>query len=987
MKRYKKAVLEMFVAVILVVPVFSFAQSAIPGPFPGWFYKRSITISSPAGTLATYSAKISLTSNNLDWSKIQSDGRDLRFWDVTTATELPYWIDPQNWNYAGQTGDVWVKLASTADSLEMYYGNASTIATSSIRNAFLFGDDWSDYIPGIRIGGKGLVNTDTEVVGSTIYTVTKDWSMPGEIALYRSIDDGTSFSKRITISSNSNMNSPYLDTDGSNTLYIAYTDISNGTYFKRSNDGGMTLGNQVTIAPIGSYDPKILRVSGTGSSATLLAYVREVSGSNYILHIYRSTNGGDTWTSYSTIDTIPTSQAPSNIEDTDAIVTPNGDILFSFEFEYTEAGHSGNYQYRSTNGGLTWGSRTVIYDNGIYGTATGSDNESGHYVIRPDSTTLDYIFVTDEDAGNGSYPRNILKRMTSTDNGVTWTAPVALWEAWGNIEINVVYNSRTQPVTVTTKSYKNGSSVAVSQIYAFAGDFSSAFDYSDNKWVQEEGTAVVVNESGFGPILEVTGYSTGQRAFFRNDTTLPDDVVIEARARGTASAPDFRLAFRYVDLNNHYLAQAGSSMSIFKRVSGTYTALNTSAVPITQNTWYRLKVITVSSTLKEYINDTLRASAIDTTFSGGKIALTATYGAAYQSVQIDDLRVRAYASTEPTLTIGAEQNNDGNPLIITNPLPSGTLPTGTSFTTISVTVNEPAMCRYSTTSNTPYDSMTETFTTGIPTTTRIVLITGLQNGTSYHYYVKCQDNSGNINVNDVNISFSIASPPQIPTNGLIGYWAFNEATSTTAADSSDQNHSGTLVNGPAWTTGKFLGGINFDGTNDYVGISDFSGLYFGPGDFALSVWIKTSNQSASHNVITQDGNGAGNRAFIMAVDRNATGNNVPGAIMLAILSSNSVIHGVSTNAVLTNNVWQHVVGQRKGGILQIYANGVQQPITLTNGTGANNLTIQNSTSDLRIGIRELTGYLQPFIGDIDEVRIYNRGLTAQEVQDIYQATP
>src|SRR3989344_2045736 len=41
-----------------------------------------------------------------------------------------------------------------------------------------------------------------------------------------------------------------------------------------------------------------------------------------------------------------------------------------------------------------------------------------------------------------------------------------------------------------------------------------------------------------------------------------------------------------------------------------------------------------------------------------------------------------------------------------------------------------------------------------------------------------------------------------PTNGLIGYWAFEEQSGTTAGDSSGNGNTGTLVNGPTWTTGK-----------------------------------------------------------------------------------------------------------------------------------------------------------------------------------------
>src|SRR3989338_5884576 len=59
-----------------------------------------------------------------------------------------------------------------------------------------------------------------------------------------------------------------------------------------------------------------------------------------------------------------------------------------------------------------------------------------------------------------------------------------------------------------------------------------------------------------------------------------------------------------------------------------------------------------------------------------------------------------------------------------------------------------------------------------------------------------------------------------PTNGLVGYWAFDEGSGTTAGDSSGNGNNGTLVNGPTWTAGKVGSqAISFDGSNDYFAVS------------------------------------------------------------------------------------------------------------------------------------------------------------------------
>jgi len=90
-----------------------------------------------------------------------------------------------------------------------------------------------------------------------------------------------------------------------------------------------------------------------------------------------------------------------------------------------------------------------------------------------------------------------------------------------------------------------------------------------------------------------------------------------------------------------------------------------------------------------------------------------------------------------------------------NPLPTGELSAGTTNTTLSLTTNEIATCKYSTTPNTAYASMTNTFsTTG--TTFHSTTVSGLENGGSYTYYVRCEDAVSNANPDDYPITFSVA---------------------------------------------------------------------------------------------------------------------------------------------------------------------------------------------------------------------------------------
>jgi|GEM_PF-5835586 len=121
-------------------------------------------------------------------------------------------------------------------------------------------------------------------------------------------------------------------------------------------------------------------------------------------------------------------------------------------------------------------------------------------------------------------------------------------------------------------------------------------------------------------------------------------------------------------------------------------------------------------------------------------------------------------------------------------LPTGVLASGTTQATLSLVTDESATCRYATTAGVPYSSMNNTFsTTG--GTSHATPVTGLTDGSSYSYYVRCQDSSGNANPDDYTITFSVATSG----GGYAG------ATSTTAV-SDFAGVENPLSEGGMWST-------------------------------------------------------------------------------------------------------------------------------------------------------------------------------------------
>ena len=105
------------------------------------------------------------------------------------------------------------------------------------------------------------------------------------------------------------------------------------------------------------------------------------------------------------------------------------------------------------------------------------------------------------------------------------------------------------------------------------------------------------------------------------------------------------------------------------------------------------------------------------------------------------------------VTLGS--GGDTTPPFRANPQPTGALSAGTTQTAISLTTNETANCKYSTTAGVSYASMPNTFS-ATDSTTHSTTISGLQDDQTYNYYVRCNDSSGNFNTDDFAITFSIS---------------------------------------------------------------------------------------------------------------------------------------------------------------------------------------------------------------------------------------
>ena len=226
--------------------------------------------------------------------------------------------------------------------------------------------------------------------------------------------------------------------------------------------------------------------------------------------------------------------------------------------------------------------------------------------------------------------------------------------------------------------------------------------------------------------------------------------------------------------------------------------------------------------------------------------------------------------------------------------------------------------------------------------------------------------------------------PTIPTSGLLGYWKMDDGSGTTTADSSGGGNAGTLVNGPTWTTaGKDAGAVSFDGTNDYVTMGNVTSMN-ALSAMTVSAWIKSSsagaNPSESHIVNKSNCSGASTDGpFELGVSMFVTGK----AQFVPYKNGAGVI-GNASNASITNvddGKWHFLTGQWDGaGNVLLWVDGILETTYASSAGALNNTTKVVAVGDCAAG----GGYF--YHGAIDDVRVYNRALSAQEIWQLYSGT-
>jgi hypothetical protein len=374
-------------------------------------------------------------------------------------------------------------------------------------------------------------------------------------------------------------------------------------------------------------------------------------------------------------------------------------------------------------------------------------------------------------------------------------------------------------------------------------------------------------------------------------------------------------------------------------------------------------------------NRTLTATEIQQLYNQGQT----TYSWSPGGATTPTITVSPTSTTTYTCTISqGGATTTQSQTITVNPIP--TVNAGvdqTVFAGTQVTFSGSGATTYAwnngVTNNTPFSA----------TTTTTYTVTGTSNGCSAEDAVLltvlptptitptsatlCAGQSSTLTVASASTGTPCASTglPSSLTNGLIGYWPF----CGNANDISGNGNNGTPMNGVSLTTDRF-GNANsaysFDGINDNITVQNSTS--FQTNSWSVSSWFKTS--FLGYNRITSKDSPSNPYNDMSLIVQNG---------FLYISSSvNGQLNSPQPicNTFVADNNWHHVIATRSSGTFYIYIDGV-----LCISVNDNFTQLSNSNT---FYIGSPSPYpSQYFNGKLDDIGIWNRALTASEIQQLY----
>ncbi|HUD10976.1 MAG TPA: LamG domain-containing protein, partial [Candidatus Saccharimonadia bacterium] len=207
-------------------------------------------------------------------------------------------------------------------------------------------------------------------------------------------------------------------------------------------------------------------------------------------------------------------------------------------------------------------------------------------------------------------------------------------------------------------------------------------------------------------------------------------------------------------------------------------------------------------------------------------------------------------------------------------------------------------------------------------------------------------------------------------SGTMAYYPLDTDTGDEAYDVSANVNNGALIGSPSWVTGEIGDALSFNGTSQYVTVPT-SSTDSQTGSMTIEAWVNLSNYTNTNEILSKTiGSGSTNNTFELRTQA-STGD-------LQFLGYDTALRTVTSTSAVPTGGWHQVAVTKTGSTATLYIDGA--PV----GSGSVGTTTTNS-NDMKIGARDdlTSGFFMN--GAIDEVRLYDRTLSAEEVAGDYSA--
>ena len=233
------------------------------------------------------------------------------------------------------------------------------------------------------------------------------------------------------------------------------------------------------------------------------------------------------------------------------------------------------------------------------------------------------------------------------------------------------------------------------------------------------------------------------------------------------------------------------------------------------------------------------------------------------------------------------------------------------------------------------------------------------------YYWRIDEFDGLVTHKGDTWSFKTIPNVLISDPNLICWWKLDEGQGTAVIDWSGHKNDGTLINGTKWVAGYDEGALEFDGNDDYVNFTNMSGLAAGVSARSMCGWGKTDTVADGWRWITAYGSPGTSQAMFIGMTGDA-------------LYGGGYGDDVFINGLWEIDVWHHICLTYDGTTARLYADGIE-------------VSAEAKSWDLVLGRahigRQVNDIAEFWDGLIDDVRIYDKALTPDEIMKVMTGDP